>query len=244
MIQDYKAYSIEDHKVWSLLYYHQMEILPQLSAPEYLEGIHKCGFVKDSVPNFSEVNKALDSATGWSIYVVPGLIDNRAFFEHLSRKEFPATTWLRSLAQLNYLEEPDMFHDVFGHIPLLSEQFFCDYLQRLSDLSLDHIDNPTIIEYLARLYWYTVEFGLIRTDRGVKIYGAGILSSAGESVFSLSADAHHIDFDPIRIMNTPYIKDKYQAQYFVIDSFEELFDSLKEVREFVANQSAHYKRAS
>jgi len=244
MIQDYSAYTAEDHQVWSILYTRQMEILPDLSAPEYLAGIKKCGFKKECVPNFTEVNIALRAATGWSIYVVPGLIDNQVFFEHLSRKEFPATTWLRSMDQLNYLEEPDMFHDVFGHIPLLSEQFFCDFLQGLSDLSLEHIDNPVVIEYLARLYWYTVEFGLIRTDDVVKIYGAGILSSAGESVFSLSDEAKHLDFDPIQIMKTPYIKDKYQAQYFVIDSFEELFQSLKTVRDIIALETSPYKRAS
>ena len=234
MTQNYSSYTVEDHQVWSLLYNRQMEMLPSLSAPAYLEGIKKCGFRKEHVPNFNEVNRALDQATGWSIYVVPGLIDNLTFFQHLSRKEFPATTWLRSMEQLNYLEEPDMFHDVFGHIPLLSEQFFCDYLQGLSDLSIKHINNPGAIEYLARLYWYTVEFGLIKTSAGVKIYGAGILSSAGESQFCLSSDANHLDFDPIRIMKTPYIKDKYQAHYFVINSFEELFECLAVVQGFIA----------
>lgn len=231
--QDYSAYTVEDHQVWSVLYSRQMEMVPSLSAPAYLEGIKKCGFKKDQVPNFNEVNIALAQATGWSIYVVPGLIENKTFFDHLSKKEFPATTWLRSMDQLNYLEEPDMFHDIFGHIPLLSEQFFCDYLQGLSDMSLQYINCPNAIEYLARLYWYTVEFGLINTSIGVKIYGAGILSSAGESQFCLSNKANHVVFDPVRIMKTPYVKDKYQSQYFVIDSFEELFDCLERVRAFL-----------
>ncbi|MCL4116963.1 UNVERIFIED_CONTAM: hypothetical protein GTU68_012371 [Idotea baltica] len=244
MIQNYMAYAAEDHKVWATLYARQMEVLPELSAAEYLKGIKKCGFKKDRVPNFTEVNAALGTATGWSIYVVPGLIDNQKFFEHLSRKEFPATTWLRTMDQLNYLEEPDMFHDVFGHIPLLSDPFFCEFLQKLSGMSLEHIDNPVIIEYLARLYWYTVEFGLIRTNDEVKIYGAGIISSTGESLFSLSAEATHVDFDPIQVLKTPYIKDRYQAQYFVVESFEELFASLESVQEFISQEALSFKRAS
>lgn len=230
MRQIYENYTAEDHKVWSLLYKEQMKHLPEIAAEDYLKGITKCGFKSDRVPNFDEVNKGLDAATGWKIYVVPGLIDNKPFFQHLSRREFPATTWLRTMEQLKYLEEPDMFHDVFGHIPLLSEQFFCDYLQGISEITLEHIDNELIVEMMARLYWYTVEFGLIREHGIVKIYGAGILSSSGESVYSVSEEANHVTFDPQVIMNTPYIKDKFQSQYFVIESYKELFDSLDEVR--------------
>ena len=230
MHQDYRKYTAEDHEVWSILYRRQIKNLPPIATQAYLDGIKKCGFVADHVPNFAEVNKALDKATGWKIYVVPGLIDNKPFFEHLSRKEFPATTWLRSKAQLDYLEEPDMFHDTFGHIPLLSEQFFVDYLQGLSEIILDHIDDPEAVERMARLYWYTVEFGLIKESEEIKIYGAGILSSAGESLYSLSDEATHVPYDPAVIMDTPYIKDKYQAQYFVIDSYEQLFNSLSDIK--------------
>lgn len=240
MTQDYAAYTSEDHKVWSILYGRQMSHLPEIAAPAFMTGIQKCGFVQDCVPKFEEVNRALKLATGWRIYVVPGLIDNKTFFEHLSRKEFPATTWLRSMDQLDYLEEPDMFHDVFGHIPLLSEHFFCNYLQGLSDLSLEYIDSPEVIEYLARLYWYTVEFGLIRDQQGVKIYGAGILSSEGESKYCISEAAVHVDFDPYVIMDTPYIKDKYQAQYFVIDSYEGLYACLDDVRSWIQERVEQY----
>ena len=234
MRQNYSKYTEEDHKVWSILYTEQMRNLPNLATKAYLDGIKKCGFIAEQVPDFNEVNKALAEATGWQIYVVPGLIDNKPFFEHLSRKEFPATTWLRSMEQLKYLEEPDMFHDTFGHIPLLSEQFFCDYLQGLSQIILDFIEFPEAVEMMARLYWYTVEFGLIKEEDGLRIYGAGILSSSGESVYSVSDQATHVPYDPIEIMNTPYIKDKFQAKYFVIDSYEQLFRSLPTIRDRIA----------
>ena len=244
MTQEYSKYTEEDHQVWSILYTEQIKNLPAIATRAYLEGIEKCGFVAERVPDFNEVNEALSEATGWQIYVVPGLIDNKPFFEHLSRKEFPATTWLRSMEQLKYLEEPDMFHDTFGHIPLLSEQFFCDYLQGLSQIILDYIDYPIAVEMMARLYWYTVEFGLIKEQDELKIYGAGILSSSGESIFSVSSEANHVPFDPSVILNTPYIKDKFQSQYFVIDSYEQLFRCLPTVRTLIEEAVRHTSKAA
>ncbi len=126
-----------------------------------------------------------------------------------------------------------MFHDVFGHVPLLSEPFFSDYLNGLSAIALDYIENPSAVELMARIYWYTVEFGLIQEDGSIKIYGAGILSSPGESLYCVSADATHVPYHVQTILDTPYIKDKYQAQYFVIDSYEQLFRSLPEIRETI-----------
>jgi len=233
MSQDYQAYTAEDHEVWSLLYNRQIGIIKNIASQSYLDGMVKCGFKPKAVPRFDEVNIELDKATGWQIYVVPGLIDNKPFFQHLAKRQFPATTWLRSKAKLDYLEEPDMFHDVFGHIPLLSESNFCQFLQGISEITLAHINNPHIVEIMARLYWYTVEFGLIREGEDLKIYGAGILSSSGESVFSLSDEAVHLAFDIEKIVATPYIKDKYQAQYFVIDSYEQLNDSLSDIAALV-----------
>lgn len=229
MRQEYENYTNEDHTVWSLLYKEQMEHLPAIAAKDYLNGCQRVQFVPDRVPKFDVINDVLGGLTGWTVYVVPGLIDNKPFFEHLARKEFPATTWLRKLEQLKYIEEPDMFHDVFGHVPLLSEKFFTDYLQGLSRIALANIENETAVELIARLYWYTVEFGLIKEDGGLKIYGAGILSSPGESIFSVSAEATHVPFEVQTIFDTPYIKDKYQAQYFVIESYQQLFDSLPEI---------------
>lgn len=229
MRQEYDKYTTEDHTVWSLLYQAQMEHLPAIAAQAYLDGCERVKFVPDRVPKFDVINEVLADLTGWEVYVVPGLIDNKPFFEHLARKEFPATTWLRKMEQLKYIEEPDMFHDVFGHVPLLSEPFFTNYLQGLSKMALQHIDNETAIELIARMYWYTVEFGLIKESGAIKIYGAGILSSPGESQFSVSSEATHVPFHVQTIFDSPYIKDKYQAQYFVIDSYQQLFDSLPEI---------------
>jgi phenylalanine-4-hydroxylase len=229
MVQEYDKYTAEDHQVWSLLYNEQMPYLPEVATQAYLDGIKKVQFVPDKVPRFAIINEALLGTTGWEVYVVPGLIDNKPFFEHLSRREFPATTWLRTMAQLKYIEEPDMFHDVFGHVPLLSEQFFCNYLQGLSDIALEYIENPTAVELVARIYWFTVEFGLIKENGAIKIYGAGILSSPGESRACVSAAAVHVPFDIQTILDTPYIKDKFQAKYFVIESYQQLFESLDEI---------------
>lgn len=233
MRQEYDNYTMEDHEVWSILYEDQMSHLPSKVTEYYLQGTNIVGFKPDRVPNFDRVNEGLESATGWQVYVVPGLIDNKPFFEHLSRKEFPATTWLRKKSQLKYIEEPDMFHDVFGHVPLLSVPAFTDYLQALSMITLKHIDNPSVVEVAARLYWYTVEFGLIKEEGEVKIYGAGLVSSPGESRYCVSEEATHVPFNVSEIFKTPYIKDKYQAQYFVINSYEELFSSISEIENLV-----------
>jgi phenylalanine-4-hydroxylase len=233
MRQEYSKYTSEDHLVWSLLYKEQMEHLPAISTDAYLDGIQRIKFESDKIPDFNIINEELAKITGWQVYVVPGLIANKPFFEHLVRKEFPATTWLRKLEQLKYLPEPDMFHDVFGHVPLLAEPFFCDYLQGVSDIALQHIDNPTAVELISRIYWFTVEFGLIRESGELKIYGAGILSSPGESKFSVSTEATHVPFDIQTILDTPYIKDRYQDKYFVIDSYQQLFESLPLIKQSI-----------
>lgn len=229
--QDYSRYTDEDRLVWQLLFDRQMAQLPGLASSAYMEGIEKVGFRRDRIPHFDEVNEALARHTGWQIVVVPGLIDNKPFFELLLDKKFPATTWFRKLAELDYLEQPDMFHDVFGHVPLLTNPDFCNFLSGLSNIALEYIENEWAIELISRLYWYTVEFGLIRDEaEGLRIYGAGILSSSGESVYSLHSDKpRRIPFNVEQIINTPYIKDKFQEQYFVINSYRQLYDSLPEV---------------
>jgi phenylalanine-4-hydroxylase len=150
------------------------------------------------------------------------------------RQEFPATTWLRKMSQLEYLEEPDMFHDVFGHIPLLSNPSFAKFLEELAKISLKHIDNEWAIELVSRLYWYTVEFGLIEEEGALKVYGAGILSSSGETQYSIDSDIpKRLPYDIQTIFDTPYIKDKYQEQYFVIDSYEQLYTSIPEIEKLL-----------
>ena len=244
MVQEYDKYSQEDHEVWNILYSRQISQVKSLASEAYTQGVDYCQFESDKVPNFANVNQLLEQKTGWKIFVVPGLIDNKPFFEHLSRKEFPATTWLRTRQQLEYLEEPDMFHDVFGHVPLLSEPFFCDYLEGLSKIALKHIDNEFAIELLSRIYWFTVEFGLIRESFQTKIYGAGILSSSEESEISIKHTHKHRPFDVQTVLDTPYIKDKFQEQYFVIVSYQQLFDALPEIAKLIYSASqTHYKRA-
>jgi phenylalanine-4-hydroxylase len=226
MQQDYSAYKAEDHQVWQLLFDRQMVILPDLASKAYLDGIKAIGFSREYIPNFAETNKHLMGITGWSIEVVSGLIPNKEFFELLLAKRFPASTWLRKLAQLDYLEEPDMFHDTFGHIPMLTNHDFCNFLNGLSKIALRFLDSELGVEMIARLYWYTVEFGLIQDSDGLRIYGAGIISSSSESVYSLSDKPQKAPFDVQTIVHTPYIKDKFQEKYFVITSYREIYESL------------------
>ena len=163
---------------------------------------------------------------------MPGLIDNRQFFELMANRQFPATTWLRTRDQLDYLPEPDMFHDTFGHVPVLSNQAFCDFLAALSRIALRFVDHQEAIDMIARLYWYTVEFGLIQDENGLRIYGGGILSSPGETTYSLYIDVpKRYPYSVSRLLQTPYIIDRFQEQYFVIESFDQLFYSVSEIEE-------------
>ncbi len=229
LVQDYNKYTEEDFLVWKLLFQRQKVILENRASDEFLQGIETMKFEENSIPDFKEVNKALANTTGWQIEVVPGLIPDRDFFELLATKKFPSSTWLRKLKDLDYLEEPDMFHDCFAHMPLLSVQFFADYLQALSKLALDYIDDALAIELIGRIYWFTVEFGLIRQKNGVRIYGAGILSSGGESIFSLSDKSNRKPFSLVEIMEYHYYKDHFQDRYYVIDSYQKLFEAIPEI---------------
>ncbi len=229
MKQRYENYTTQDQEVWQLLFDRQMKQLPSLASPAYLEGIEKAGFVRNKIPDFIEINNRLTKITGWQVVAVEGLIPNNDFFELLAEQKFPASTWFREREQLDYLEEPDMFHDVFGHVPLLTNHDFCGFLKGLSKIALKVIDDETAIENIARIYWYTIEFGLIK-EEALHIYGAGILSSGGESIYALqSTIPQRLPYTVKMIAKTPYIKDKFQLQYFVIDSYKQLFDSLSEI---------------
>lgn len=229
MEQDYSAYTAEDFQVWRILYERQIVNLPKAASIAYLDGIKKINFTADKIADFEEANGILSEATGWAIQVVPGLIDDDLFFGLLNNRRFPSSTWLRKIEHLDYLEEPDMFHDAFAHMPLLINQPYVDFLEKLSGIALKHIDNKWAVQLLSRVYWFTIEFGLIRENEELKIYGAGILSSAGETKFSLSDEPAHYEYNVEKIMRTPYWKDKFQDKYFIINSYEELFDSLPEI---------------
>jgi phenylalanine-4-hydroxylase len=234
MDQDYSLYTDEDHRVWQILYERQIEQLQGKATQAYLDGIRQVGFQSDRIPNFAAVNVVLEAATGWRIYVVPGLIPAAQFFDLLRTRNFCATTWLRKMSELDYLEEPDMFHDVFGHVPLLTNRPLADFVVELSALAFQYVEHPAALEAIQRLYWYTIEFGLIQEPTGLRIYGAGILSSSGETDFSLfSAEPLRLPYEPTRVMQTPFIKERYQDQYFVINSFEQLVHSMPEIAAYV-----------
>jgi phenylalanine-4-hydroxylase len=240
LTQNYGAYTHEDELVWKTLFERQMNQLNKVADQQYLEGLNRIGFSPDKIPNFKIVNERLAELTGWEIVVVPGIIDQATFFKMLANKKFPSSTWLRKMEDLDYLSEPDMFHDAFGHIPLLTNQTFCDFYRELGNVGVNYINKPDVIERLGRIYWFTVEFGLIRNNKEIKIYGAGILSSIGETKFSLSKVPKRKRFDILEIMDTDFDNSKIQDLYFVIESFDELLSSIrnaiKEKRFLSANQ--------
>ncbi|GGZ26003.1 hypothetical protein GCM10007049_18230 [Echinicola pacifica] len=242
MSQDYSAYTAEDFEVWKVLYERQIVNLPNAASQAYLDGIKEIGFTADRIANFEEATENLAQSTGWAIQVVPGLIDDDLFFGLLKNRRFPSSTWLRKMEQLDYLEEPDMFHDAFAHMPLLTNQPYVDFLEKLSGIALKHIDNPWAIHLLSRIYWFTIEFGLIREDGKLRIYGAGILSSAGETKFSLSTEPEHLEYDVKKIMKTAYFKNKFQDKYFIIEGYEQLYNSLPEIESILEEELAEKAR--
>jgi phenylalanine-4-hydroxylase len=221
--QNWPGYGEDEHAIWRLLFERQQRLLVGRACRDYLDGLQGLGVAAGGIPDFRRLSDLLDRATGWRIVAVPGLVPDDVFFDFLARRRFPSTCFIRRRDQLDYLAEPDVFHDICGHVPMLMNPVFADYMQAygeggLKALRLGHLQE------LARLYWYTVEFGLIATPEGLRIYGSGILSSAGESVYCLDdRRPHRLRFDLRRIMRTRYHIDRYQQAYFVIDDFAELF---------------------
>lgn len=222
--QDWAAYTPAEHALWRRLYERQAVLLPRYACREFTDSLAALDF-SAGIPRFDAVNPKLASATRWRIVAVPGLLPDRVFFEHLANRRFPVTVWLRKPEEFDYIVEPDVFHDFFGHVPLLFDPVFADYLEAYGRGGLK-ADALGSIEMLARLYWYTVEFGLIETPSGLRTYGAGILSSGGELPYCLeSAAPNRIGFDLLRIMRTRYKIDTFQETYFVIRDFRELFEA-------------------
>ena len=224
--QIYSHYTAEDFSVWKTLYDRQMPHLRAHACAAYLRALDTVGFCAERIPDFAVLEEVLRPLTGWGIKVVPNISEAREFFGSLAQKRFTATCWLRTMAQLDYIEEPDMFHDVFGHVPMLTDIYICDYLHGLSEIAKKYSTNEEVIEAIARLYWYTIEFGLVQEGEQLKIYGAGILSSIGETVYALSDTPAKVPFDVRKIIETPYIKDSFQKQYFVLKSMQQLKDCL------------------
>jgi phenylalanine-4-hydroxylase len=220
--QDWDRYTSAEHAMWDRLFARQAAMLPGRVVPEFTAGLDMLRMTRPGIPNFDELSERLMKATGWRVVAVPGLVPDDLFFEHLANRRFVAGRFIRTPEQIDYLQEPDIFHDVFGHVPLLANPVFADYMQAYGEGGL-RAARLGSIDHLARLYWYTVEFGLIRQAEGLKLYGAGIVSSYGESVFALDDPSpNRLGFDLRRLMQTKYRIDDYQQTYFVIDSFEDL----------------------
>ena len=225
--QPWAQYIATDHMVWQQLYARQQQLLVGRACDAFLHAQARMRMSPSQIPKFSDLNQILGTATGWQIVGVEGLLPELDFFTHLANRRFPVSWWIRRPEQVDYLEEPDLFHDLFGHVPLLMEPRFANYLQAYGQGGIKaHAIGPDALMQLARLYWYTVEFGLIRQADGLRIYGAGIVSSKGESIYSLeSAAPNRLGFDLERIMRTRYQIDSFQQTYFVIDSFEQLIEA-------------------
>ncbi|QDI05201.1 phenylalanine 4-monooxygenase [Xanthomonas cerealis] len=225
--QPWDRYSADDHATWGTLYQRQRELLVGRACDEFLQAQDAMGMRPQAIPRFEQLNEVLGATTGWTLVGVEGLLPELDFFDHLANRRFPVTWWIRRPEQIDYIAEPDLFHDLFGHVPLLMNPLFADYMQAYGRGGVKaHGIGPDALQNLTRLYWYTVEFGLIASADGLRIFGAGIVSSKGESLYALeSAAPNRIGFDLARLMRTRYRIDSYQKTYFVIDSFEQLMQA-------------------
>ena len=220
--QGWSNYSAEEHGVWKTLFERQSRLLPGRACDEFMQGLQDLPLRHDEIPHFEQLSDVLEKRTGWRIVAVPGLVPDEVFFDHLANRRFPSGQFIRKPDQLDYLEEPDVFHDVFGHAPMLMNPIMADFIQAYGQGGL-RARQLGVLDFLARVYWYTVEFGLLRQPDGLRIYGAGIVSSATESVFALEdGSPNRIGFDLERIMRTRYRIDDFQESYFVLHSLDEL----------------------
>ncbi len=221
--QDMTRYDAAMQDRWQRLLSRQLELLPGRACRDFIEAVTLLD-MKRGIPSLDEVNAQLTARTRWTLVGVPGLLPDDVFFTHLAHRRFPVTVWLREEHEFDYIVEPDLFHDFFGHVPMLFTPVYADYLQRYGEggLKAAALDG---LGWLARLYWYTIEFGLLREDGGVRAYGAGILSSPKELVYAVeSPTSRRLPFDVLEVMRTPYLIDDVQAQYFVLESFPQLLD--------------------
>lgn len=220
--QGWENYTADEHAVWNLLFERQAKLLPGRASEAFLRGLDVLKLSKPGIPDFEELSDRLMKLTGWQVVAVPGLVPDDVFFDHMANRRFVAGNFIRTRDQLDYLQEPDVFHDVFGHVPMLADPRFADYLEAYGRGGLRAMEFGAL-KQLSRLYWYTVEFGLIDEPEGLRIYGSGIVSSSAESVFSLEDPSpNRIAFDLKRVMRTDYRIDDFQQNYFVIPSFDEL----------------------
>jgi phenylalanine-4-hydroxylase len=220
--QHWERFTAEEHRVWDTLFARQQELLQGRAVSDFFNGLDVLRLSKPGIPDLDELNERLFARTGWTIVSVPGLVPDDIFFEHLSKRRFPAGNFIRSADSLDYIEQPDVFHDVFGHVPMLAQHDVADFMQAMGAEGLSAL-RAGALHRLARLYWYSVEFGLAKEDGELRIYGAGLLSSFGESHFSLeSAEPKRRAFNIPEVLRTRYRSDAFQHGYFVIPSFAAL----------------------
>ena len=220
--QGWDHYTAEEHAVWKTLFERQTQLLPGRACDAFVQGMQQLPIDAQQIPDFRHLSEVLMRHTGWQIVAVPGLVPDEVFFDHLAQRRFPAGNFIRKPQQLDYLEEPDVFHDVFGHVPMLMNPVIADFVQAygLGGLRAKQLG---VLPNLARVYWYTVEFGLVQQADGLRIYGSGIASSFTESVFALDDPSpNHIGFDLERVMRTNYRIDDFQESYFVLDRLDDL----------------------
>jgi phenylalanine-4-hydroxylase len=222
--QDWQNYTPEEHAVWKTLFERQTRLLPGRACDEFVQGMKNLPIGPEQIPDFQQLSEVLLKRTGWQVVAVPGLVPDEVFFGHLANRRFPAGQFIRKPHELDYLEEPDVFHDVFGHVPMLMNPYIADFIQAYGEGGL-RAEKLGVLKYLARVYWYTVEFGLVKQADGLRIYGAGIASSRTESVFALDDPSpNRIGFELERVMRTDYRIDDFQETYFVIDGLQKLLE--------------------
>ena len=220
--QGWSDYTAEEHAVWKTLYERQSRLLPGRACDEFIRGMQDLPIGPDQIPDFEQLSEVLAKRTGWQVVAVPGLVPDDVFFEHLANRRFPSGQFIRKPHELDYLEEPDVFHDVFGHVPLLMNPVMAEFIQAYGKGGL-RANQRGVLDKLARVYWYTVEFGLVRQPEGLRIYGAGIVSSSAETVFSVEdSSPNRIGFELERVMRTLYRIDDFQETYFVLDKLDDL----------------------
>ncbi|HYE28171.1 MAG TPA: phenylalanine 4-monooxygenase [Allosphingosinicella sp.] len=220
--QHWQRFSAEQHRVWDLLFARQRRKLAGRAVAAFERGLDTLRLSRSGIPDFDDLNERLFARSGWTVVAVSGLLPDAIFFAHLARRRFPAGNFIRPASSLDYLEEPDVFHDVFGHVPMLAEPWFADFMQRLGEEGLKAVASGRLAEF-SRLYWFTVEFGLALEAGALRVYGAGLASSFGEAAYALdSARPERLRFDLGRVLATPYRSDAFQPLYFVVDGMDEL----------------------
>jgi phenylalanine-4-hydroxylase len=232
--QDWQAYTEDEHAVWAELVRRRMPQLAEHACEEYLDGFQQIGLREDSIPNLAEVNKRLGPRTGWNATPVSGFLPPDAFFEMLAARQFPTTTWLRKRESLEYTPEPDIFHDVFGHVPMHAHPVFADFLQQYGRVCASLMNDKDKLEKMGRLFWFTVEFGVIRQKGAIKLYGSGLISSHGESTHVIQGGPEIRDFNLDQVLNQEFIVSEMQKVLYAVESFEQIYEAAKEAEHRLA----------